>query len=102
MSSTGLRLLKRFVWDETKDQTNTDKHGVSFEPARRVFDHPLHLGVQDRVEAGEARWQAVGMIGSVVVLVAHTRVEQGDDEEIRIVSARKAAKRERKAYEQGS
>ena len=54
------------------------------------------------MEAGEARWQTISMIGSAVVLVAHTRGEQGNDKDIRIISARKAKKRERKVYEQES
>jgi uncharacterized protein (DUF4415 family) len=49
----------RFEWDEYKDRLNRAKHGVSFETARLVFDDPLHLSVQDRIEGGEARWQTL-------------------------------------------
>ena len=68
----------RFTWDEDKNLSNQRKHGVSFELAARVFLDPLHLSVQDRVENGEQRWQTLGLIGGVaVVLVAHTFTEDG-------------------------
>jgi hypothetical protein len=92
----------RFVWDERKNRANRARHGIGFETASRVFDDPLHLSVQDRIEEGEERWQTLGMIGPVVVLVAHAWFEDDDGEEIRIISARKATRRERLAYEQES
>lgn len=94
----------RFEWDERKDQRNRAKHGVSFETARLVFDDPNHLSIQDRHEAGEERWQTLGLAGGIVVLlVAHTWREEGDGQEvIRIISARKATTRERRHYEQAN
>ena len=92
----------RFVWDERKNRTNQARHGVGFETALRVFDDPLHLSIQDRIEEGEERWQTLGMVGSVVVLVAHAWFEDDDGEVIRIISARKATRRERLAYEHES
>ncbi len=94
------------TWDEDKNLTNQRKHGLSFEIAARVFLDPLHLSMQDRFENGEPRWQTVGQIDSlVVVLVAHTFIEEGQPEEptevIRIISARPATRRERKRYENG-
>jgi uncharacterized DUF497 family protein len=96
----------RFTWDEGKNLSNQRKHGVSFELAARVFLDPLHLSVQDRVESGEQRWQTLGQIGGIaVVLVAHTFTEDGPTnapiEVIRIISARPATRRERKRYEDG-
>lgn len=93
----------RFEWDERKDQRNWAKHGVSFETACLVFDDPNHLSIQDRHEAGEERWQTLGLAGGIVVLlVAHTWREEGDGKEVvRIISARKATTRERRHYEQG-
>lgn len=86
----------RFTWNEDKNLSNERKHGVSFELAVRVFLDPLHLSVQDRVEDGEQRWQTLGRIGGVVVvLVAHTFTEDGPVEVIRIISARPATRRER-------
>ena len=54
---------------------------------------------EDRVENGEVRYHAVGMIGGMmIVVVAHT---YPDDDTIRIISARKATRQERKRYEEG-
>jgi hypothetical protein len=91
----------RLEWDPLKDRQNLARHGISFETARLVFDDPRALSVQDRTVEGEERWQTLGMIGGVViVLVAHTYREEHGDEVIRIVSARKATPRERRAYEE--
>jgi uncharacterized DUF497 family protein len=67
-----------------------------------VFTDPYHVSIQDRFEDGEERWQTLGLVGGVVVLlVAHTTHEdENDGEVIRIISARKATKRERLIYEQ--
>ena len=93
-----------FSWDEAKDAINQRKHGVSFAVAQLVFDDPLHISRQDRVENGELRWQTVGQVeGVVLLLVAHTWHETEDGQEhIRIISARRATKLERKIYEQGA
>lgn len=91
-----------FVWDESKNQINQRKHRVSFETARLVFDDPLHICRCDRIENGELRWQTLGSVGGVVVLlVAHTITEADGEETIRIISARKADRNERRVYEQG-
>ncbi len=88
-------------WDDDKNHRNHTKHGVSFETAQHVFDDPLHLSLQDRFEGGEERWQTIGKIGNVVVLlVAHTVSNQDNEEFIRIISARKATSHERKQYEE--
>lgn len=93
----------RLTWDPGKADSNRRKHGVSFEDAARVFLDPLHLTHQDRIEGGEYRWQTVGRIyGITVLLVAHTVTEETGPEPvevIRIISARKATKAERKRYE---
>lgn len=76
-----------FEWDLTKAETNFRKHGIRFEEAALVFDDPFHLSLQDRFENGEYRWQTI-------------RFEDGT-EVIRIISARKAERNERKRYEHG-
>ena len=90
-----------FEWDESKARINERKHGVRFEDAVLVFDDPFALFVQDRIEDGETRWQAIGRSsGWTVVLVAHTVREEDRDEIIRIISARKATRKEHTRYEQ--
>jgi len=93
-----------FSWDDAKNERNQRKHGVSFAAAQLVFDDPLHVTRQDRIENGEQRWQTVGLVGGVaVLLVAHTWLETDSGiGHIRIISARRATKLERKVYEQGT
>ncbi len=91
----------RFEWDARKDRTNREKHGISFELARRVFDDPNHLSIQDRHEGGEERWQTLGLVGPhAILLVAHTNEDEHGEETIRIISARKATRAERKRYDE--
>jgi uncharacterized DUF497 family protein len=73
---------------------------VSFETAEAVFDDPFHLSRFDPHPDGD-RWQTVGKVGPVLLLVVHTSPE-GDQEDAvcRIISARKATAHERKAYEE--
>lgn len=90
----------RFEWDEEKNRRNLARHRISFETAKLVFDDPHMLLQEDRVLNGEERWQALGLIGGkVVILVVHTHRQDEGEEVVRIISARKAAGPERKAYE---
>jgi uncharacterized protein len=66
-----------------------------------VFADPFALTDQDRFEGGEARWQTLGLAGGIVLaLVAHTVRNESQDEIIRIISTRKAAREERKRYDE--
>ena len=90
-----------FEWDEAKAKTNERKHGVRFDDAMLVFADPYALTEQDRIIGGELRWQTIGLAGGVVLLlVAHTIRDEGTDEVIRIISARRAARKECKRYVQ--
>jgi uncharacterized DUF497 family protein len=90
-----------FEWDQAKAKANKKKHGVSFEIACRVFADPFALVEQDRFVEGEYRWQTLGMVeGYLLLLVAHTVRDENGSEIIRIISARRASRRERKRYEQ--
>lgn len=96
-------MYRKFEWDENKNVINRNKHGVDFQTASFVFDDPNFLSEQDRVVDGEARWQTIGMVGGLVILmVAHTVREDENTEIIRIISARKATSKERKHYEQAT
>ncbi len=89
------------TWDEKKNFSNKKKHKLSFEAAQYVFDDPLHLTRLERFENDEYRWQTIGSVdGIALVLVAHTVSD--NDEQIRIISARRATKKERRIYEQHS
>lgn len=93
----------RFEWDPVKAASNLRKHRVRFGIAMRVFSDPFALVHQDRIEGGEHRWQTLGMVeGAVLPLVAHTVGQDGDVEVIRIISARRPTRRERRRYEQAN
>ena len=97
--------MARFAWDADKAAATLRKHGVAFEDAARVFGDPWHAIRRDSHRA-EERWQTIGMPSSaypVVLLVVHTcRVsDEDDEEEIRIISARRATPRERRADDAG-
>ena len=90
-----------FEWDEAKAKTNERKHRVRFDDAILVFADPYALIEQDRIEGGELRWQTIGTVeGIVLLMVAHTVREEGTDEIIRIISARNATRKEYKRYDE--
>ena len=94
------RQAPRYDWDEDKNQSNYVKHGISFQTAILIFDDPNVVSEVERTVDGEERWQSIGVIGEVmIVLVVHTWKIQGSDEIIRVISARKATPNERKRYE---
>jgi len=82
-------------WDEDKNLANRKKHEISFEEAMHVFTG-LHLSRIDcREDYGEVRELTIGKTAhAIIALVVHTE----RDDAVRIFSARRANKRERKAY----
>jgi uncharacterized DUF497 family protein len=92
-----------FEWDPIKARDNLRKHKVSFDRAAQVFLDPLAVSVFDEGHGEhEERWVTLGRDrgGSVFVLI-HTFSEISTEEcRIRIISARKASKRETKQYEE--
>ncbi|MEX2263006.1 MAG: BrnT family toxin [Bryobacteraceae bacterium] len=89
----------RFSWDAKKARANFKKHGVSFEEASTVFRDELSAtGSDPDHSVGEWRFVTFGISGrSRLLVVAHT--EEGDN--IRIISARLATRKERRIYEEG-
>ena len=84
-----------------KESANIRKHYVSFELASRVFDDPFAVSLLDRIEGGERRWQIVGMAEIVqLLLVAYTYRDLAGETTVRIISDRRATKKERKVYEE--
>jgi uncharacterized DUF497 family protein len=86
-----------FEWDENKNSTNVFKHGIDFKDALAVFNDPNIVTKADtRVEYGERRFHVFGLIEQHgIIMVVHTiRYENT----IRIISARKANRRERRLY----
>jgi uncharacterized protein len=89
----------KFEWDPQKADSNLRKHGVSFQEAASVFGDALSITYYDPDHSSrEHRFITVGMSRSGrVLMVAHT--DRGDN--IRIISARKTTRKERRYYEEG-
>lgn len=89
----------KVVWYEKKNRQNIRKHGVDFMEAKSIFDDPLQVSVNDPDHSfDEYRFITIGMSEkNRLLIVAHTF----RDDKIRIITARKPARRERKDYEEG-
>ena len=85
-----------FEWDSAKASSNLAKHGIAFENACEVFFDPF-LRVMDVAATEEARDAVVGYTESQVLLNVVHMVRH--EEAIRIISARRAGKEERRIYE---
>ena len=90
----------RFEWDEQKNKSNRKKHGIWFEEAQQVFNDPEAIRYFDLDHSNdEDRFLLVGHSGSGrLLIVVHCEQTHGV---IRIISARKATKKEAKTYEEG-
>lgn len=89
----------QFEWNPDKAALNLEKHGVSFQEATTVFNDPLSVTFPDPDHSvGENRYVIIGMSGfGQLLVIAHT--DRG--EKLRIISARKATRQERRFYEAG-
>jgi uncharacterized DUF497 family protein len=87
-----------FSWDDRKNIANRKKHRVSFEEAQSVFfdEHAIEYFDPDHSES-EARFLMLGLSYKVRILVVSYTLRK-DGAEIRIISAKKATKKEQKAY----
>jgi len=85
-----------FVWDPKKAQINQKNHGVTFEQAAEAFFDPF-LRIVDASPEEEVRDAAIGMdMRWNLLFVVHILVEE---EQVRIISARKATRSEKEIYE---
>jgi uncharacterized DUF497 family protein len=92
----------RFEWDRTKDAGNRVRHKVSFATAQRAWSDPHSIvRIDDREDYGEERFVRVSMVDNRYLSVCYTETTDGNDDVIRIISARKATKRERSDYAEG-
>ncbi len=90
----------RFSWDPDKARANEKKHGVSFEEAQTIFyDDNARFDHDPDHSQEEDRFILLGMSAKFSILVV-CHCYRADDTEIRIISARKATKKERKQYEE--
>lgn len=89
-----------FTWDVKKDEANAAKHGISFKVAITAFDDPFQLRAHDikHSRPGEKREWLIGEADVGVLVIIFTIRQPGNI--FRIISARKANRRERRQYEQ--
>ncbi len=83
-----------FTWSETKRSANLAAHGLDFVDAHAVFAGVTFTFEDDRFSYGEQRFVTLGLLAGIPVSVVHTESEH----EIRIISFRKATKREAQIY----
>lgn len=88
----------KFEWDENKNRTNQQKHGISFDEAKMVFyDENAILFDDPEHSEEEERFLIIGVItNEKICIVSHCYRDK--DKKIRLISARKATKSERKIY----
>ena len=84
-----------FVWDPKKNRANLLRHGIAFEDAIGIFTGPTLEQVDDRVDYGEIRVYAIGVVNGLEITVIYTDVSE---KERRIISAWRAERHERAAY----
>ncbi|MBI4674603.1 MAG: BrnT family toxin [Chloroflexi bacterium] len=87
----------KFEWGERKNDENIRKHRIDFADVPSVFDGPMLIDLDERIEYGETRFAGIGLLRNTIVVVVF--IERGPDT-IRLISARKALKHERKRFEQ--
>ena len=86
-----------FEWDEKKNRENLQKHGFDFADARQLFENPLLVKPDTRKDYGEERWIGIGrMINGMVTVLVFTKRKK---EMIRVISMRRASKKESNRYE---
>jgi len=84
----------RFTWSERKRAINLKDHGLDFVDTPRVFEGATYTFEDARFDYGEQRFETLGLLAGVPVSIVHTESE----DEIRVVSFRKATKREANIY----
>jgi hypothetical protein len=80
----------RYAWDEVKRRSTLRRHGLDFESAESVFVGPTLTIEDDRLTYPEQRFVTIGFLGPITVSIVHTETP----DEIRIISPRKATRRE--------
>jgi len=90
-----LKNIVKFEWDEAKNRINIRKRGIDFDDVREVFDGPMIVNPDDREDYSEDRRVGTGFLRNMPVIVVFTEI----NDTIRIISARKANRYERKKFE---
>ena len=89
-------LSSKFEWDSEKERLIVEKHGLTMEVIKGIFDDEYRLERYDKIHSRlleEDRWQTIGMVNDVLFAVYTERVEK-----IRIITAREATPEEKEIY----
>jgi len=91
----------KFEWDKKKESINIQKHGVTFEQAAYVFSDKYALSrYDDEHSEDEDRWILLGKsLQNTLLVVVHTFRDKNGEEVTRIISARKATRKEQESYQ---
>ena len=87
----------KFTWDESKNKLNIEKHKIDLADVSPVFDGPMYITVDTRRDYGEDRMVGIGFLNNGIIVTVYIEVSE---ETIRLISARKAEKHERKKLRQ--
>ncbi len=91
-------LTMNIIWDPNKAETNFKKHGIRFSDAELVLYDSFAMTVEEQIVANELRYVTVGTdaVGRILAVIYSYRSDT-----IRLISARKATRKERTQYEEG-
>jgi len=85
----------RYSWNEDKNRKNIERHGIAFKDAVKIFEGETLEQEDDRFEYGEVRIYAIGIMNGLEIAVIYT--DRNNDER-RIISARKAEPNEKRIF----
>jgi uncharacterized DUF497 family protein len=89
----------KYEWAQDKSDRNFHQRGFDFAYASGVFEGPVHIEEDDRRDYGERRLRATGMVDGIELVVVYTDRIDGKGEFVRrIISARRASRKERRHY----
>lgn len=86
----------QYLWDDKKNKTNIKKHGIDFIDAIEMFQHPLLTCIDKRKNYEEERWVGIGFLKGIIAAIVYTEDDINDN--VRIISVRKATKDESKKF----
>ena len=88
-------MFMNFEWGEEKNEKNIRKHKIDFRDVPQLFDGPMIVNIDDRMDYGEIRWIGMGFLRNIIAIIVFI---EKDDDTIHIISARKANKHESKIF----
>lgn len=92
-----MHLPTQFEWDEAKNLENIRKHEIDFADVPAIFEGSMLVELDNRFDYGEERWFGIGFLGNGIAVVVWT---ERQNDTVRIISARRANRYERKKLEQ--